>query len=74
MSEVYLRALAEELSNALSSESVIGEPIIQDDKVLIPVTKLGFALGSGSGKSSSREMGEKGRAVVAAEGSRPSRS
>ena len=60
MSESYLKALAEELSSVLSSKSVIGEPIIQEDKVLIPVTKLGFALGSGSGKSSSKEVGGEG--------------
>ncbi|GAI08826.1 unnamed protein product [marine sediment metagenome] len=60
MAESYLKALAEELSGVLSSESVIGEPIIQDDKVLIPVTKLGFAVGSGSGKSSGRETGGEG--------------
>ena len=60
MAESYLKALAEELSSVLSSKSVIGEPIIQDDKVLIPVTKLGFAVGSGSGKSSGREAGGEG--------------
>ena len=60
MAESYLKALAEELSNILSSESVIGEPIIQEDKVLIPVSKLGFAVGSGSGKSSGRETGGEG--------------
>ena len=60
MAESYLKALAEELSGVLSSESVIGEPIIQDDKVLIPVTKLGFAVGSGSGKKSGRETGGEG--------------
>jgi uncharacterized spore protein YtfJ len=60
MSESYLKALAEELSNVISTETVIGEPIIQEDKVLIPVTKLGFAIGSGSGKSSSKEAGGEG--------------
>ena len=60
MAESYLKALAEELSSVLSSKSVIGEPIIQDDKVLIPVTKLGFAVGSGSGKSSGGEAGGEG--------------
>ena len=60
MSESYLKALAEELSNVISTETVIGEPIIQEDKVLIPVTKLGFAIGSGSGKSSGKEAGGEG--------------
>jgi uncharacterized spore protein YtfJ len=60
MSESYIKALVEELSNVISTESVIGEPIIQEDKVLIPVTKLGFAIGSGSGKSSGKEAGGEG--------------
>ena len=60
MSESYLKTLAEELSNFLSSETVIGEPILQEDKVLIPVTKLGFAIGSGSGKGTGRESGGEG--------------
>jgi uncharacterized spore protein YtfJ len=60
ISESYLKALAEELSSVLSSKSVIGEPIIQEDKVLIPVTKLGFAIGSGSGKNSSKDVGGEG--------------
>jgi uncharacterized spore protein YtfJ len=60
MAESYLKALAEELSSVLSSKSVIGEPIIHEDKVLIPVTKLGFAVGSGSGKSSGKEAGGEG--------------
>ena len=60
MSESYLKTLAEELSNFLSSETVIGEPIVQEDKVLIPVTKLGFAIGSGSGKGTGRESGGEG--------------
>ena len=60
MSESYLKTLAEELSKIISTETVIGEPIVHEDKVLIPVTKLGFALGSGGGKSSGKEMGGEG--------------
>lgn len=52
MSENYLKTLAEELSNIISTKTVIGDPIEQGDKVLIPVNKLGFAMGSGSGKGS----------------------
>lgn len=62
MSESYLKILAEELSNAISTKTVIGDPIVMDDKVLIPVTKLGFALGSGSGKGTGREAGGEGLA------------
>ena len=60
MSESYLKTLAEEISKVISTETVIGEPIIQDDKVLIPVTKLGFAIGSGSGKGTGDQGGGEG--------------
>ena len=60
MSESYLKTLAEEISKVISTETVIGEPIIQDDKVLIPVTKLGFAIGSGSGKGTGSQAGGEG--------------
>jgi uncharacterized spore protein YtfJ len=60
MSESYLKTLAEELMKGISTESVIGEPIIQDDKVLIPVSKLGFAMGSGSGKGTGNSQGGEG--------------
>ena len=60
MSESYLKVLAEELSNVISTETVIGEPIVQDDKVLIPVSKLGFTVGTVSGKGTGREMGGEG--------------
>jgi uncharacterized spore protein YtfJ len=52
MSESYLKTLAGELSSAISANSVVGEPIVQEDKVLIPVIKMGFAIGTGSGKGS----------------------
>lgn len=59
-SETYLKSLTEELSKLISTETVIGEPIVQEDKVLIPVTKLGFAFGAGTGKSSGQEPGGEG--------------
>lgn len=52
MSESYLKTLAGELSSAISADSVVGKPIVQDDKVLIPVISMGFVLGTGSGKGS----------------------
>ena len=51
MSESYVKTLVEELSKVISADSVIGEPIVQEDKVLLPVIRVGFALGSGSGRA-----------------------
>lgn len=50
MSDTNLKALVDEISQVFSAQSVIGEPIVQGDKVLIPVLKMGFALGAGRGK------------------------
>jgi uncharacterized spore protein YtfJ len=60
MSESYLKTLAEELSKTISANSVVGEPIVHEDKVLIPVIKMGFALGAGSGKGTGKESGGEG--------------
>jgi uncharacterized spore protein YtfJ len=60
LSESYVRTLVEELSKVLSAESVVGEPIVQDDKVLIPVIRIGFGLGAGSGGSPGDATGEGG--------------
>lgn len=50
MSDTNLKSLVDEISQVFSAQSVIGEPIVQGDKVLIPVLKMGFALGAGRGK------------------------
>lgn len=55
LSESYVKTLVEEVSKVLSAESVIGEPILQEDKVLIPVVKIGVGLGSGSGRGKEGE-------------------
>jgi uncharacterized spore protein YtfJ len=55
MSESYVKILVEELSKVISIDSVVGEPIVQEDKVLIPVSRIGFGLGAGSGRGRERE-------------------
>jgi uncharacterized spore protein YtfJ len=52
MIETNLETLVEKISNIFSADSAVGEPIVQEDKVIIPVMKMGFALGAGSGKGS----------------------
>jgi uncharacterized spore protein YtfJ len=37
----------DELSKALSVKSIIGEPIEMDDKIILPITKMGIGLGAG---------------------------
>lgn len=55
MAESYVKTLVDEFSKVLTADSVVGEPIEQEDKVLIPVVKIGIGLGSGSGKGKAGE-------------------
>ncbi len=45
-----IKTTLNELSKIISSNSVIGDPIETEDKILIPVVKMGFGFGTGSGK------------------------
>lgn len=48
MSTDPIKTTMEELNKILKSNSVIGEPIETEDKILIPVVKLGFGFAGGS--------------------------
>jgi len=56
-----VKTVISEMQNALSVKTVVGEPITVDDKILIPVVKVGMGVGVGSGKGGSKE-GEQGGA------------
>ena len=47
--EGQVRTTVEELLKVIAIKNVIGEPIETEDKVLIPVTKIGIGFGTGSG-------------------------
>ncbi|MGX8693702.1 MAG: GerW family sporulation protein [Methanobrevibacter sp.] len=44
-----IKTTVEELRKLINVDSVIGNPIETDDKVLIPVIKMGFGFGAGEG-------------------------
>lgn len=51
-----IKATVEELEKLINVDNVIGDPIETEDKILIPVVKMGFGFGSGEnllGKESS---------------------
>ena len=48
--EDAIKATVEELLKALSAKNIIGEPIEMEDKVIIPITKMGMGFGSGIGQ------------------------
>jgi uncharacterized spore protein YtfJ len=45
-----IKATLDELIESLSARSVIGEPIEMEDKVIIPITKMGMGFGTDIGQ------------------------
>jgi len=43
-----IRATMDELLKALSAKNIIGEPIETEDKIIIPITKMGMGFGTGT--------------------------
>jgi len=52
-----LKGFLEEMKAMLSPKIVFGEPIILEDKTIIPVVRLGLVAGSGGGKGKEGEGG-----------------
>src|SRR5512137_1297680 len=47
--EDAVKATVDELIKALSANNIIGQPIDMEDKMIIPVTKMGMGFGTGLG-------------------------
>lgn len=47
--EDAIRTTVDELLKALSANNIIGGPIETEDKILIPITKMGMGFGTGIG-------------------------
>ncbi len=50
--EDAIKATVDELLKALSAKNIIGEPIEMDDKIIIPIAKMGMGFGTGIGHGS----------------------
>lgn len=50
-----IRTTVEEIRKVLNIENVIGESIETDDKILIPITRMGMGFGAASGEGKSKE-------------------
>lgn len=68
-----IKTTVEELLKVLATENVIGEIIESDDKMLIPVTKMGMGFGAGmcDGKSPTGEGGGAGAGAGGGAGIEP---
>jgi uncharacterized spore protein YtfJ len=66
VAEDAIRTTVDELLKALSANNIIGEPIETEDKILIPITKMG--MGFGTGRNQGTEERDKGEISGAAGG------
>jgi len=57
--EDAIKATVDELLKALSARNIIGEPIEMEDKIIIPITKMGMGFGTGIGRGS-EDLGNRG--------------
>ncbi len=46
--EEAIKATVDELLKALSAKNIMGEPVETEDKIIIPITKMGMGFGTGS--------------------------
>jgi uncharacterized spore protein YtfJ len=53
-----VKAALDELFESLSAKSIIGEPIELEDKIIIPITKMGMGFGTDIGRISRHERKE----------------
>lgn len=56
--EEPIKTTVEEIRKLMDIENFIGEPIELEDKLLVPVMKMGVGFGAGMGKGESVEEGE----------------
>jgi len=49
--EDAIKTTVDELLKVLSARNILGEPIEMEDKVILPVTKMGMGFGAGAGQS-----------------------
>jgi uncharacterized spore protein YtfJ len=65
-----IKTTVDELRKVMNIENVIGEIIETEDKVLIPVTKMGMAFGAGMGGSKSKSGSEEGQGAASGGGAK----
>jgi uncharacterized spore protein YtfJ len=47
--EDTIKATVDELLKAIPAKNIVGDPIETEDKVIIPITKMGMGFGTGTG-------------------------
>ncbi len=55
--EVLIKTLLQEFRQIVRTESVVGEPVVVGETVIVPVSKISFGFGAGGGKGDKSEGG-----------------
>jgi len=51
------KATIQELQKVLSANNIIGAPVEMEDKIIVPITKMGMGFGTGSSHGSDKNIG-----------------
>ncbi len=57
--ENLIKTVLTEFRQIVKTETVVGEPVVVEETVIVPVTKISFALGAGGG-TGGKEAGRRG--------------
>ena len=66
-----IKTTVDELMKVLATDNVIGETMEIDDKVIIPLTKIGLVFGTGAGMGGMRDQKGKGAGAGGGAGIKP---
>jgi uncharacterized spore protein YtfJ len=55
--EDNIKATIDELQKVLSANNIIGTPIEMEDKIIVPITKMGMGFGTGSSQCGDNKAG-----------------
>lgn len=66
-----IKTTVDELLKVLATDNVIGETMEVDDKVIIPLTKIGLMFGTGAGMGGMGDQGGKGAGAGGGAGIKP---
>jgi uncharacterized spore protein YtfJ len=56
--EDTIKTTIDELQKVLSAKNITGEPIEMEDKIVLPITKMGMGFGTGSSQSGKNKNAE----------------
>lgn len=52
-----IKTMMQEFRQIVKTETVVGEPVVAGDVIIVPVSKISFGFGAGGGKGSAKDGG-----------------